>query len=579
MRQDALPHFRRIGQAVLEDDEGLDLLHLERIRHTDDAAALHGGMTFQDVLDLGRIDIVAVGDDHALDALAEVDEALLVHQAQVPGVEPDVAVRVAAQRLGILLFVVDVADHHRRAGQADLTLFPVGELVAGTGLADLVIGVRIGQADAAFLFLVVRSQAAGGHTFGSAVTFPHADAGVVVGEETVELLLQFDGERVSAGEYAPQAGKVRPVEIGIAGDGFEERRDTGDEGRPGLPDQARVTLDIETGYQDGRASADEHRMDAHAQAEAMEDRHRSQHAAVTDHLMAHRRGLAGQGVEVHVGEHDALGHARRPAGEEHHGLPHRVLLHRIAVRNRRAGGDEMLPQQHAAVLDDLRELALGHQLLSQRKRERQLLGDAGDDQLADGTPLLDIQELGIELVQGHRIIAGGLVHVMDDLADGGERMDHRRDGSDAVQAIEAIDGLGHVGQADQDTSARADAQRVEGTGRPLHFFHERPVWDLAAHEGQGREVRIGSCRGQHGAAHGQFGVIQMERNLTVASEPGRGDVIIVEGHLGTGIIRIRPAWRQAGPAARDGRRDGGPDAASWRNNSRPRCARPRSGRA
>ena len=57
----------------------------------------------QDVLQLGGIDVVAVGDDHALDALAEVDEAVVVHHAQVAGVDPGQAVGVGLQGLGRLL--------------------------------------------------------------------------------------------------------------------------------------------------------------------------------------------------------------------------------------------------------------------------------------------------------------------------------------------------------------------------------------------------------------------------------------------------------------------------------------------
>ena len=80
-------------------------------------------MSIDDILQLGRVHIVAGGDDHPLDPLAEVHKAVLVHAAQIAGVEPNPALRMAAKGLGSLLRVIHIAQHHRRPGDADL---PVG---------------------------------------------------------------------------------------------------------------------------------------------------------------------------------------------------------------------------------------------------------------------------------------------------------------------------------------------------------------------------------------------------------------------------------------------------------------------
>ena len=147
------------GDAGLEHDKGLHLLHLQRVRHADDAAHLHQLVGVEDVLQLGGIDIVAAGDDHALDALLEVDKAVLVHGAQIPGVDPGQAVGVALEGLRRLLRVVEVAQHHRGAATGrSRPSCAVGHLLLRAGLDDLIVGIREGNADGALPGHVVRAS-------------------------------------------------------------------------------------------------------------------------------------------------------------------------------------------------------------------------------------------------------------------------------------------------------------------------------------------------------------------------------------------------------------------------------------
>ena len=159
---------------------GLDLLHLVGVFDADDAAVQHLFVAVDDVLELRGIDVVAGGDDHALDALAEVDEAVLVHRAQVAGVQPDAAVGMLAQGHGRLLGVVYIAEHHRGAGKDDLALLAVGHLVGGAGLDDLVIGVREGHADGALAVVAQGRQAARRDALGGAVALADGHGGVVL---------------------------------------------------------------------------------------------------------------------------------------------------------------------------------------------------------------------------------------------------------------------------------------------------------------------------------------------------------------------------------------------------------------
>ena len=109
-------------EARAEHDEGLDLLHLVGVFHADDAGQKHLLIAVDDVFQLARIDVVAGGDDHALHALREEDEAVLVHLAEIARVEPDAAVFVAAERVGRFFGIIDVAQHDGRARDADFAL-------------------------------------------------------------------------------------------------------------------------------------------------------------------------------------------------------------------------------------------------------------------------------------------------------------------------------------------------------------------------------------------------------------------------------------------------------------------------
>ena len=190
----------------------------------------------------------------------------------------------------------------------------------------------------------------------------------------------------------------------------------------------------------------------------------------------------------------------------------------------------MLPGHHAILLHDLRELAFRHQFLSPRKRERQFFGDAGDDQMPERMLLADIKELGIELVQRHRMLAGRLLDIVDDFTDRGKRMDHRRHRTDTVKPIKAINGLGHVRKADQHPVPRTYAQGKEGACRAVDLLCESAVRDFPAHERQGWEIRIGSSGLEDSSGHRPVGIIQMKRDLAIAVQPRRGNIVIVESH-------------------------------------------------
>ena len=86
-------------------------------------------MPEQDVLDLGRIDVLAAGDQHVLGAVDDRDEAVGVDRGDVAGVQPAVD-----DRLGGRLGPVPVAEHHVGPRHQDLAV--LARIAVGAVLAD-----------------------------------------------------------------------------------------------------------------------------------------------------------------------------------------------------------------------------------------------------------------------------------------------------------------------------------------------------------------------------------------------------------------------------------------------------------
>src|SRR4029450_10342374 len=103
------------GRAGLELDHGLHRLAPLLVRHADHRAVLHRGMAPQHLLDLAGEDVEAAGDDHVLLAIDDVDEAVLVDNADVAGMVPAEGRGLARRGL-----VVVVAQHDQAAAHHDL---------------------------------------------------------------------------------------------------------------------------------------------------------------------------------------------------------------------------------------------------------------------------------------------------------------------------------------------------------------------------------------------------------------------------------------------------------------------------
>ena len=154
------------------------------------------------------------------------------------------------------------------------------------------------------------------------------------------------------------------------------------------------------------------------------------------------------------------------------------------------------------------ELPFSQEFLTDRERERQFFGDPCDYKLAERALAAYLLELGKELVQGDGHVASGLVKVIDDLADSRKRMYHCGDGTYPVQSVQAVDGLRHVGKADQDTVPRPDSQSMQRTRHQVDVPCHLSVSDRLSHECQGRESGFRLRGIEHRFGHCLFTVIK-----------------------------------------------------------------------
>ena len=165
-------------------------------------------------------------------------------------------------------------------------------------------------------------------------------------------------ERESPPENTPL--EIGLLHIGQAQHGLVEGGYAGDEVAFVLGYELGVALGCEAGHEDAPSALGQHRVDADAEAEAVEDRHGGQHLVPGAEHRVGGNDLLGEGVEVTVGEHDALGGAGSAAGVEDDSGVVVAALYLVVVEAALGQLHEFLPADDRSVLWNLGDLiALG----------------------------------------------------------------------------------------------------------------------------------------------------------------------------------------------------------------------------
>src|SRR5439155_14709203 len=114
--------------------DGLDGLAPAFVGNADDRHVRHLRVASQHALELGGVDVLAAGDDHVLDPVADVEEAVRVDVAGVTGVEP----AIPHHDRGVL-GPPPVAGHEAASPVDDLT-----DLAAWYGVPEWVDDLHLG---------------------------------------------------------------------------------------------------------------------------------------------------------------------------------------------------------------------------------------------------------------------------------------------------------------------------------------------------------------------------------------------------------------------------------------------------
>ena len=197
-------------------------------------------MGVEELLDLARVDVLPAADDHVLDPAGDVDVAVGVHHRQVAGVHP--AGRV--DRLGGLLRLVPVAEHHRVAAGAQLAGLAAGQRPPGLRVDDLDLDVRVHPPDGRHPPVQrVVGAGLGGHRRG----LGHAVADRHLGHAhpVDDLLHHLDRARRAGHDPGAQRRQVVGVEVGRVQLGDEHRRHPVERGAALLGDGAQRRRRVE----------------------------------------------------------------------------------------------------------------------------------------------------------------------------------------------------------------------------------------------------------------------------------------------------------------------------------------------
>ena len=104
------------------DDPGRDDLAVPGVGQADDGDLGDAGVVVQELLDLGRIDVLAPPDDQLLAAADDPVVAVVALAGEVAGVKPAVGVDHPGGRLGVLV----IAGHDAVAARAKLAGLAAG---------------------------------------------------------------------------------------------------------------------------------------------------------------------------------------------------------------------------------------------------------------------------------------------------------------------------------------------------------------------------------------------------------------------------------------------------------------------
>ena len=428
----------------------------------DHGGVRHRGVGPQHGLDLGRGDLQALDLDELLEPVLDVHVPSGVDAGEVARAQPPVGV----DRRGGGRGVAEVAGHQLRAPDPQLAGAVGGQVLARHDVDDP--GLHARQQDPARAGRDRRGrvdQRDRGDGLGHPVAL--ADGGA---DASRALLLEIGRQRRGAAADEAQGGEVVAVHRGVAGHRQRDRRHHHRDREPVGLDEPEVGLEVEAGQRDDRAARPQGHARDDVEPDGVEER-RDGHRPVVGGLRERDLHLRDVGDDRPVGEHHALGQARRArrVGKQGEVAP------RVDQRARR-------PRPLVARGEDRGPLRLAvrdaeHDDLDRPVPQRPRRADQGQERRdREHPPGAAVAELGGDLLgRVQRVDAG------DDAAGV-----HRPEAADEP--------LGHVRRDDREDVPADEPAPCQTPRAPVHVAAQVAVGQGAARRAVDHRRRVGAGR-------------------------------------------------------------------------------------
>ena len=295
-------------------------------------------------------------------------------------------------------------------------------------------------------------------------------------EELVDRFLCADGNGVAARRVVADEGKVLILQLGVCGHLLIVGGHTEHVLRLVLPDQAAELGGVKVRDDNDGQAQNQRQMDAARIAVGDEGGHDVHQGLPLLEQPLVGRELHRNGVEVAVGEHNALGRAGGAAGvNDDTGVLRVILLGRgagvLAVR------DELLPHQHVGFV----AVAVGiGGLVADGQMQRQGVRRGDHDHSLHMGALGGLIAALIRHIQAEQQVGVHLLDVFVDAFGAVAGVHQIQGGPDAVRCIESVNDLRGHHTDDGDDVALFDAHRAESGGGLLDVHDEVGVGDFPA---------------------------------------------------------------------------------------------------
>ena len=228
-------------------------------------------MLIKDILDLSGVDIHTRRLDHPLQPQFEINKPIFVHRGQITGVQPDLPVRMGLQGLRRLLGHLQIAQHDRRALEADFADFAGRRFFHRSLLHDFDQHVRKDDPYTSLPVFCHRHRHDPRNSLCQAISLAELHSAALPSDDLFKLLFDGAGQLIGTAESPFQATEIGLLKQGIAVEGVKQCGHSHHKSWLFGLDQFGHCFRRELRHQDTLAATHKDGIDAHPQSEAVKN--------------------------------------------------------------------------------------------------------------------------------------------------------------------------------------------------------------------------------------------------------------------------------------------------------------------